>query len=183
MFKKSLIVASILALSVSTAVYAADVTATKAQVPPCKCEKTFDPAKKAEFEQKRAEFDQRLNLTDEQKAQAQAIREKGRKEMQPVMDKLKAKSEEAQAVRNSKLAPDAQQKKLDKIYAEKKALKGQLADIRKKNMQEFEAILTPDQQAELAKMKEEGKQKFQEGKGKHGQCGCKKPCNKTPDNE
>ena len=185
MLKKSLIVASVLAFAVSSAVYAGDTATCPCQKKePAKCEKKFDPAKmdpakKAQFEQKRAEFDQRLNLTDEQKAQAKTIRENGRAQMQPIMEQLKAKNAEAQAVQNSKLAPEAQQAKLDQINADKKVLKGQLREIRRKNMQDFEAILTPDQKKELTKMKEEARQQH---KGKKPGCGCKNnPGQKSPE--
>jgi Spy/CpxP family protein refolding chaperone len=181
MFKKSLIVASVLILAGTSAVWAGEGCACQKPVPPCKCEKKFDPAKKAEFEKKRAEFEQRLQLTDEQKAQAKAIHEKAKSDIEPLVEQLKAKKAEFEAVTKSKLAPDAQNAKLDKLRAEKREIKAKMHEIRKNSMKEFEAILTPDQKKELAKMKEEGRQRFEERKGKKGGCGCKKPCKKSPD--
>lgn len=181
MFKKSLIVASVLVLAGTSAVWAGEGCACRKPTPPCKCEKKFDPAKKAEFEKKRAEFEQRLQLTDEQKAEAKAIHEKAKADIEPLVEQLKAKKAEFETVTKSKLAPDAQKARLDKLRAEKREIKAKMHEIRKNSMKEFEAILTPDQKKELAKMKEEGKQKFEERKGKKDGCGCKKPCKKAPD--
>lgn len=65
----------------------------------------------------------KLNLTDEQKKQADKIREDGRKAMEPLMQ-------------------------------EKKVLNEKMDTLRKANMEEFEKILTPEQQEEFKKIKE-----------------------------
>jgi len=84
-------------------------------------------------------FAQELGLTDEQKAQAEKIRQAGREKMKPLMDKMKA-----------------MHKEMDKL--------------RQENMQEFEKILTPEQQTKLKEMKAkmDEKMKNRRPRFKHG---------------
>ena len=107
--KKTLILASLLAFAASTQVYAADeqtAVPTKAAEPAAIEEQAPDvqkPPKKPGCDKKKAEFEKRLKLTDEQKAQAKEIRMKGHEQMKPVMEKMKQLKEEEQAVRRSKI--------------------------------------------------------------------------------
>lgn len=80
----------------------------------------------------REDLAKKLNLTDEQKEQADKIREEGRKKMEPLMK-------------------------------EKKELRKKMDKLRKENMEDFEEILTPEQKAEFAKIKEE--HRTRDGKG------------------
>ncbi len=201
MIKKVLVLASVMAFVATTAAFAADDKACDCGCKKPECVKKFDgqrpdrmgpggpgkmdPARKAEFEKKHAEFEARLKLTDEQKAQAKAIREKGRADAEAIIKKLEAKRAEYKAVEaNTKLKDDAKNAQIEKIRAEKMALRKQLREMHKASMKEFEAILTPAQQKELTKMKQEGREKFEQNKkgakgpGPKGRPGCGCGCDK-----
>lgn len=180
MMKKTLLLASLLAFTVSIPCFAADAATTPSETPKkaeC-CEKQAPPEFhrppkgpdcKCKKEDKKAEFEKRLNLTDEQKAQAKAIREKGHQEMKPVMEKIKVKRDEIKAIKESEDAVEVKQEKIDKLRTEIRELNKSAHDLRMKNMKEFESILTAKQLKELQKMKEEGRKKFdKEFRKKHG---------------
>lgn len=184
--KKALVLASLLAFTMTSAFANADIPQPpcdkkrppiegKIQPPPPK----FD---KEKMEKKRAEFEAKLNLTEEQKAQAKAIRLKGHEEMKPIMEKMKAKKLEIDTVKaNGSMTVDEQKAQLNKLFTEMKDLKKQARDLRIKNMQEFESILTDKQKKTLAKMKEEGKKNFKKHHKKRAQYAqkCKCDCNKA----
>jgi len=129
-------------------------------------------------EERRQEFETRLNLTDKQKELAKANQEKGKKELEPIMAQMKPKFEKIQEIKQSNLSDEEKTTQINAVREELKPLKAQANEIRKKNMADFEAILTDDQKAELAKMKAEkaqqrgekgGKFKDKDGsKGHHG---------------
>ena len=98
-------------------------------------------------EQMRKQFEQRLNLTDKQKAKAKAIHQKGREEMRPIMMKIEVKHQEIETVKLTKMTERAQKERIDQINSEIKELEKQAQEIRKKNSQEFESILNKKQKA------------------------------------
>ncbi len=140
------------------------------------------PMDKEAFEkakaERKAEFEQRLNLTDEQKAQLEKIKADEKKSLEPI------------------------HKKMDKLHKEKSDLMKKEREIRAESMKKFEAVLTEEQKAELDKMKAEFHEKIKKDFGKRGPhpmmkpecvpgcagadcknpdctCGChKKPCKK-----
>ena len=128
------------------------------------CQKQFHKPHKCPT---KANFDKRLKLTDEQKAQAKEIHKKGFEEIKPIMDQIKVKKEEIEAVKRSQLAPEVQAEKIVKLRKEIGALKRQTREVQKKNMKEFESILTTEQKNELRKIKEEGRKKFDKEHKKH----------------
>lgn len=173
--KKTLILASLLMFAVSAHAFAEQPAAAPNGIKEGGCyknppvSKMIPPAKEDLKNDKKAEFEKRLKLTDEQKAKAKAIREKGHEQMKPVMDAIRAKREEINTVRLSRIAVQAQEEAIAKLRGEIRELKKQARDIRMKNMKEFEAILDSKQLKELQKMKNEGRKKFEkEFKKKHG---------------
>jgi len=171
MMKKTLIMASVIALTMSSAAFAGECTCgcdKGAKMHPRPPHEFKNPEQKVNFEKKREEFESRLQLTDKQKEQAKVIREKGREEIKPVMDKIKAKYEEIQTVKRSRITVEAQNERINALNEEISALKKYAGELRKKNMEEFENILTRNQKKELTKMKEEGRKKFEERKNKPG---------------
>lgn len=168
MFKKSLILASVLALTMSTA-FASDTVqkavplkpALETAKPDCKMPPP-PPCQKS-----KEQFEKRLKLTDAQKEQAKQIRMKGHEEMKPIMEKMKQLKQEKQAVKLSRIAVQAQEEKIAAIDAQLKDLRKQAHELRIKNMKEFESILTDKQKKELKKMKAEGRKKFDKAKKKH----------------
>ncbi|HIS36018.1 TPA: Spy/CpxP family protein refolding chaperone [Candidatus Scatousia excrementigallinarum] len=168
--KKTLILASLLAFAVSTQCFAAETQPAEVVKPAQSVERPAPPEmhrppRKPDC--KKAEFEKRLKLTDEQKAKAKEIRMKGHEEMKPVMEAIKAKRQEIETVKLSRIAPQMQQEKIDKLKAEIRELKKQAHELRMKNMQEFESILTKKQLKELKKMKEEGRKRFEKEFKKH----------------
>ncbi len=109
-----------------------------------------------------AAFEQKLGLTEVQKLKARELRKAGHAKMEPVIKDIKAKKQEAEMVRNSKLTLEAQEEKLTAIDKELAALRKQMQEIRKQNMKEFESILTKDQKKILKNMKKEGRKNFKE---------------------
>jgi len=162
--KKMLILAGVLALTMSTQCFA-EQAANQAVQPPqkqvCNCppQRMHRPDHKPPFD--KAKFEKRLKLTDTQKEQARLIREKGHQAMKPIMDKMRDTRAEMNAVRLSKLAPQAQEEKLGQLRKELRELKKQAHELRMKNMKEFESILTKKQLKELQKMKNEGRKAFE----------------------
>ena len=169
MMKKTLIIASLLVFTSTAVCYASDTAvitektapaAEQVQTPPARPDFKKPPVN-PEFKKRQADFEKRLKLTDEQKAQAEEIRQKGIEQIKPVMEQIKTKRQEAEAVKRSKMAVEMQQEKLAEIHKEIKALKMKAHELRMQNMKDFEAILTKKQQKELKKMKEEGRKNFE----------------------
>jgi Spy/CpxP family protein refolding chaperone len=155
--KKLLLLAGIVALTTSSQVFAQDTTTPACPCPPpCETQKPeFAPRgdhmqRPPHFDMKK--FEDELNLTDKQKEQAKALREKQFEAAKPLLDKLRANEEESQALRQ------------------------QLRDLKRQGKQDFEALLTDKQLKKLEKLKSERKDEF---KGPHRgdhrrppQCNC-----------
>lgn len=171
MMKKALLLASVMVFAASAMTYAADSTtpaSTPVKVSAEKAQECKKPPKNPEFKKRQAEFDKRLKLTDAQKAKAEQIRQKGHEQMKPIMEKLKEKRLEAEAVKRSRMATQMQEEKLEQLNKEIRALKRAAHELRMQNMKEFEAILTKKQLKELKKMKDEGRKKFEKEHKKNG---------------
>lgn len=125
------------------------------------------PPKGPDFKKRNAEFEKRLNLSEKQKQQAEAMRKADFEKMKPVMEKLKQKHEEASALKDK--TDEASVQKREQLRKEMGALKRELHEQRMQNMKEFESILTKKQQKELTKIKEEGRKKFEQAHKKHPQ--------------
>ncbi len=162
--KKTLILASLVAFASMTNVFAEEVK-TQTPTQPIAIEKQkpeFNkqrPAKRPDVHKQK--FEQRLKLTEEQKAQAKEIHKKGFEEIKPIMEQIKTKKQEARAVKLSRIAVEEQEARLAKIREELKDLHKQAHELRMQNMKEFESILTKKQKRELAKIKKEGRKKFE----------------------
>ena len=107
-------------------------------------------------------FEQKLGLTEVQKLQARELRKTGHEKIKPVKDQIRAKKQEAEAIRNSKLSVQEQEEKLTVIDKDLTVLQKQAREIKKQNMKDFEAILTKDQKKTLKNMKKEGRKNFDE---------------------
>ena len=105
-------------------------------------------------------FEQKLGLTEVQKLKAKELRKAGHEKMKPVVEQIKAKKQEAEAIRNSKLTVQEQEEKLTVIDKDLAELKKQARDIKKQNMKDFESILTKEQKKTLKNMKKEGRKNF-----------------------
>ena len=110
-----------------------------------------------------AAFEQKLGLTEAQKAKAKKLRIEGHKKMRPVMEEIKSKKQEAEAIKRSKMAIRMQEEELAKIDTDLKVLEKKAHKIRQQNMKDFESILTKDQKKILNQMKEEGRKNFEKG--------------------
>ncbi len=114
-----------------------------------------------QHKQMKQNFEQRLNLTDKQKAKAKKIHQKGFKQMEPIMKEMGALRKDIATVKKSDMEEAAKKEKLQKDFDKLKELDKKAREIRKSNSKEFEKILTKDQKAELEKMKAEGRKKFE----------------------
>lgn len=177
--KKTLILTGILALSLSMPSFAAqtDDSTNVPQPPRAHMEQGF---KKPDFNseemaKKKAEFESRLQLTDEQKAKAKELRENGRKKIEPLIKEIETKKQEIETVKLTKISEQAQKERIEAVQKEIREIHKKLHEQRMQNMKDFEAILTDAQLSELKKMKEEGRKKFEKN---HRGCNC--GCNKGP---
>ena len=105
-------------------------------------------------------FEKRLGLTEEQKIKAREIRIKGHENLEPVIDQIVAKKQEARMIKMSRMAVQMQEEKLAIIDDELKILEKKANEIRRANMREFESILTKQQKRILKDMKKEGRQRY-----------------------
>ncbi|MBE7711392.1 MAG: hypothetical protein E7Z92_04550 [Cyanobacteria bacterium SIG31] len=105
-------------------------------------------------------FEKRLNLTEVQKLKARDIRKKGHEKLAPIVEQIRAKKQEAEMIRRSRMAVQMQEEKLAVIDAELKILENKAQSIRKANMKEFESILTREQRRTLKQMKKEGRKRY-----------------------
>lgn len=123
------------------------------------CPNKFSPEMKAKMEQRKAEFDKRLNLTPEQKEKMKAIHQESRAKIKPLFECMKNEREKLLQIQSSSTATQqdiqAQREKITHIKSEIKA-------IRKMNFEKTQAILNPEQQKEFKKMREEHKNKMKE---------------------
>jgi len=156
--KKFLIFMCIFSLISSSAIAAAGSSTNEGiQNPPPPSAEMIKERKARE-----AAFEKKLGLTEEQISKARELRIQGHKEMKPVMDKLFAKKKEVETIKLSRMAVQAQEEKLTALDKEIAVLEKQADSLRKKNMKDFESILTSKQKKILKQMKQEGRQKFEQ---------------------
>lgn len=156
--KKVLILAALVAFAGTTVMAEETVATPDCPKPPCKVQLKKMPPKH------KVDFDKKLKLTDEQKAQAKELREKGVEQIKPLVEQSKAKRDEL------KKAIDANKdyKTVENLKKEVRDTDKQIHEIHRQNMKDFENILTSKQKKELEKIKKEGRKKFEkEHKNKH----------------
>lgn len=177
--KKLLILAGLFALSLPMAASAAteETQAVQEALPPKFERPAPERMHRPPVAPKKIQFEKRLKLTDEQKAQAKLIHKKGFEKIKPIMDEIAQKRAEIEAVAKSKISTEAQKEKFETLRKDIRDLKRKAHEIRKENMQEFESILTKKQLKELNKMKEEGRKNFEKNHPGHSML---KPVHPTP---
>ena len=151
--KKTLILASIIALTMTSTAYAGT---TKVQTPAQKGQ-MMPPPREFKGDRHKAEFERRLNLTEAQKAKIEKNRKADMAKLKPIKEQIRAKKEAKFEIikKYEETNPD-----LIKLNKEIKALKEQEHKIKEANRKSFEALLTKEQKAELAKMKAEREKNF-----------------------
>lgn len=148
--KKVLVLASLLCMT-AAGVNAVEIPATpKAEVKPPQQERF----------QRENRFEVRLGLTEVQKLKARQVRIKGHEELDPVIEQIRAKKQEAEMIRRSRMAVQMQEEKLAVIDKELAELDKRAKEIKRNNMKEFESILTRDQKKILKNMKKEGRKNY-----------------------
>lgn len=117
---------------------------------------------KEEMEAKKLEFERRLNLTEAQKKQIEADKQKDRETIKPIIERTKTLKRELHEIdENTTLSQQEKEAKVQKMKSELRELHILANKCRKENMQRFEAILTDKQKAEFSKIKEEQKQEME----------------------
>lgn len=128
---------------------------------------------KAEMETKKAEFEKRLNLTEEQKKQIEENRVKDHEKIKPFIEQKMAKKGEIKKLReDSSLSEEEKAKKIGELRREIKEIHVQERKIHEENMKNFETLLTEKQKKEFAKIRAEQKSEMEKRrkafeKGKH----------------
>lgn len=165
--KKILVLATALIFTTSVACFADTKVTPTTKVPLAKCGPQCKkmPPKGPDFEKRRAEFEKRLNLNEEQKQKAEELHKAGFEKMKPIMEKTKEKQKELWALKDAKDEQSLQKK--EQLKKEIGALRHEARELKKQNMKDFENILTKKQQKELQKMKEEGRKNFEKNFKKH----------------
>lgn len=116
----------------------------------------FHHPSKEEMDKKKAEFEERLNLTDKQKKKIEANRIKDREKIKPVFDEMKAKQQELEKIRTDEtLSRSDKMQKENQLKKEMGALRQKMKSAHEKNMKSFESILTKKQKKEFAQIKKE----------------------------
>ena len=118
------------------------------------CPNSFSPEMKAKMQQKKAEFEARLNLTPDQKEKMKAIHKSAKDKIQPLFECMKTERAKLKQLKTSGASEQQLQAQKQKI----KSIREQIKTIRKSNFTQIQAILTPEQQKEFNKMHEEHKQ-------------------------
>lgn len=155
--KKAFLLAALIIMGSST-VLAADTTTKSVpdknypphdgkMMPPPPCDR-------GDFNKGQQKFEKRLNLTEAQKAKLKANNEANRAKLEPLMQQIRQKKATKMEIIKKYEEKDADLVKLNKEIA---SLKAKCDAIREENKKYFESILTAEQKAELAKMKEERK--------------------------
>jgi len=125
------------------------------------CPMQNSPEMKAKMEQKKAEFEQRLNLTEDQKTKIKAIREQSREKIKPLFESMKVERAKLHQLKES----GASQKEIDAQKTKLKMIREKIKEEQKANFEKVQSILTPDQQKEFNKIHEEHKKEFAKHKG------------------
>ena len=120
---------------------------------------------RAEMQAKKAEFEKRLKLTDEQKKKIEENKKADREKIKPIFEQIKLKDKEIREVIESTKLTDVQKsQKTKELMEEVKALKAQANELRKDNMNYFESVLTDKQKKEFEKIKKEQKKEMEKRK-------------------
>ena len=174
--KKSLVLAAIATMILAQSASFAATTPTTSE-PQKNAEQTKVCPKKPP---ERPNFDDRLNLTQEQRQKAHELRMQGHEKIKPAFEQIKAKKEEIKKIKTSNISESKKQKKIEPLKNDLRKLKAEVRKIHEENMKQFEAILTPEQKAEFEKIKQEGRENFKKHHPKHphdrmkGDKGCDK---------
>ena len=127
--------------------------------------KNRKPFSKAEIEAKKAEFEKRLKLTDEQKKTIEENRIKDREKIKPILDEIHSNQMELQKIKEDKsLSEEEKDKKIFETKKNIKDLRDKANLCRKENMQNFESVLTEKQKKEFEKIKTEQKKLIEKKK-------------------
>ena len=95
-----------------------------------------------------------LNLTDEQKAKADKMREESRAKMKPVFTEIKNLNEQISKIYdNEKLSQKDKEKQVKPLMEKITKLHTQADELRKADMKKFEALLTEEQKVKLEEFK------------------------------
>ena len=142
-------------------------------------QKPLTAEQKAKMEQRKAEIDKRLNITEEQKAKLKAIHEKSKAEIAPKVKQLTEVEYELDVLNKKEFASKTfgistlenvklSGKSVDQLRNEAKALRNEIRAIRKANFEACQAVFTAEQKQELEKMKKEHVKNFKKfRKGNH----------------
>ncbi len=123
---------------------------------------------KAQMEAKKAEFEKRLNLTEEQKQQIDKNKQKDREKMKPIFEKMAENKAKIREIHQDKtLSPEDKVKKSAQYEKNLIDLKVKANELRKENMKSFENILTSEQKEEFSKIREEQKQEMEKRRKEH----------------
>lgn len=165
--KKTLLLATIIALAASS-VYANEKAAQEGGFPPpppCVKGAPCDVKGPHCNRPPKVDIEQKLKLTEEQKAKAKALRVETREQMRPIMEAIRTKTEQKEIIKNNKnMTAEAQCEQVEKLNKQIFELKKQARDLRLKNERDFESILNQKQKKTLDKIKADAKKNMSKGR-------------------
>jgi Spy/CpxP family protein refolding chaperone len=121
------------------------------------------PEMKAKMEQRKEEFEKRLNLTPEQKEKMRAMHEASKEKIRPLFEQMRLEKDKLNQLRTSNASAQDIKLQEEKVFK----LKSELRNIRKADFEKTQSILNPEQQKEFNKMHEEHKKEWKQRKGKN----------------
>ncbi len=128
-----------------------------------------------ELANRQADFEKKLNLTEEQKAKIAEVKKQNEEKLTAISAQIKEKKQQIRdTIENTKLSDEKKSEETAKLLKELDALKLQAKDLRKENYSVFENNLTEQQKKEYKKLvekykkdMEKSRKKFEKMKKKH----------------
>jgi len=142
-----------------------DKDGNELKAPPKPGTKVYDKnGKEIDFKKMKHHRGPELNLSDEQKAQADKLREESKGKMKPIFKEMKELNEKINAIyENDNLTKEQKEKQLKPLMEKTTKLHLQANEIRKADMKKFEALLTDEQKTKLDEFKKTHKHRRPHG--------------------
>ncbi len=109
-------------------------------------------------------IEDKLNLSEEQKAQIQKNKEEYKQKAQPIKEQIKTKHQELKKLKTKQNPSNSDKQKIEKLQGEIKELNLQMRDLVVENQNNFEAVLNENQKQTLEKMRKQQAKQMQKRK-------------------
>lgn len=160
--KKLLLLAGIVALTMSGSAFAAPLSTCPGPCPesmskPCPI---FNAEKPERPHCDKKKFIEELNLTKKQQEQFEQLKIKEKEAIAPIKEQISVKKQEIDAICNERLTVKERQEKLQPVNNEIRELRKQIHEVKVQYRTEFEKTLNEKQLKKLQDLKQQRKQAF-----------------------